>query len=251
MWEALTNTITPYLLDALALRPGERVLDVGCGAATATLELAAAVGPTGTVTGVDISHAVIAEAQRRAGGGTRDSRISLLVGDAAKQSFPGGPFTVATSQFGVMFFDDPVAAFSNIRRQLTPEGRLCFACWHHADRNPWSYAGKIADLLPPVDVVGKNPPGPFALSEPRYVARVLTQAGYREVTVSAHNSSIVVPHAMVVDDDELAVMGVPNARLRAARSRVEALLTPYRAAPGWLQIPIAFLIVQARVSPGG
>ena len=102
-----------YALAALAPRPGESVLDIGCGGGETALALARAVAPNGTVVGIDLSPAVLAFAQRAAEG---CERVRFVQADA--QSFPFEPasFDAAFSRFGVMFFADPTAAFINIRR---------------------------------------------------------------------------------------------------------------------------------------
>ena len=113
--EPLTAPVTPMLLDALALQPGERVVDIGSGGGGGTIEFARAVGPAGSVIGVDISDALVRLARARAdeaGAGN----VVFVVADAQTDELPGGPFDVATSKFGVMFFADPVGAFTNIPR---------------------------------------------------------------------------------------------------------------------------------------
>jgi len=248
MWEHLTSAVTPFLIEALAPMPGERVLDLGCGVGTATMRIAAAVGPAGTVTGIDICPAVIEEAKRRA---TSHRNLMLHVGDAARDCFPSAPFTAATSQFGVMFFDDPIAGFTNIRRHLTTDARLCFSCWQSADLNPWSYAAKIADLLPlPPESSNGYRPGPFSLSDPGHLRRILTQSGYHSLDIRAHRTCVVLPEETVVDDTELTGMGVPVAKLFEARHRVWQVLKPHRHVAGLLQIPLAFHLVTATAGIG-
>lgn len=110
---------------ALALRAGECVLDIGCGAGTTALELAQLVAPDGAVVGVDISAAVLTFAQRAAVG---QGRVQFIQADAQTFLFGTAAFDAAFSRFGVMFFADPVAAFHNIRRSLRPDGRVAFVC---------------------------------------------------------------------------------------------------------------------------
>jgi ubiquinone/menaquinone biosynthesis C-methylase UbiE len=93
------------MLDSAALRPGERVLDVGCGHAT-TIEVAERVAPHGTVLGVDISPEMLVPARRRADG---VDNVALLVADAQVHPFEPGSFDAVISRFGTMFFDDPAA----------------------------------------------------------------------------------------------------------------------------------------------
>jgi len=113
-------------LQALAPNPGESVLDIGCGGGETTLDLARAVAPDGEVVGVDLSAAVLAFAKRAA---ERCGRVRFVHADAQAFRFEPASFDAAFSRFGVMFFTDPAAAFSNIRRSLKPKGRLAFVCW--------------------------------------------------------------------------------------------------------------------------
>src|SRR4029077_1752563 len=116
--EPLERQLAPLgrrALAALAPQPGESVVDIGCGGGETALDLARAVAPDGTVVGIDLSAAVLAVAQRAAKG---CERVRFVHGDAPV--FPSEPasFDAAFSRFGVMFFADPIAAFSNIRRSL-------------------------------------------------------------------------------------------------------------------------------------
>jgi ubiquinone/menaquinone biosynthesis C-methylase UbiE len=123
---------------ALAPNPGESVLDIGCGGGETALDLARAVAPDGEVVGVDLSAAVLAFAKRAADG---CERVRFVHADAQAFRFEPASFDAAFSRFGVMFFTDPAAAFSNIRRSLKPNGRLAFVCWRALEENP-------LDLLP-------------------------------------------------------------------------------------------------------
>jgi len=120
-------------LQALAPNPGESVLDIGCGGGETTLELARAVAPDGTVVGIDLSAAVLAFAKRAANG---CERVRFVHADAQMFPFEPASFDAAFSRFGVMFFTDATAAFSNIRRSPKPNGRLAFVCWRALEENP-------------------------------------------------------------------------------------------------------------------
>ena len=119
-------------LAALAPRPGESVLDIGCGGGEA-LDLARAVAPDGTVVGVDLSAAVLTFARRPA---EWCERVRFVQADAQVFAFEPASFDAAFSRFGVMFFTDPTVAFINIRRSLRPNGRLAFVCWRALEENP-------------------------------------------------------------------------------------------------------------------
>ena len=165
--ERLTDAVTAFVLDAAALRPGERVLDVGCGGGKTSLAAARLVGPGGAVVGADLSTPLTALAERRAADADAQN-VSFRVVDMQVETLEGAPFDIALSQFGVMFFDEPAAAFANIRAHLRPGGRIVFACWQAIERNPWFFAPAIANLLPPPPepLPGKSPTGPFSLADP-------------------------------------------------------------------------------------
>src|ERR1044071_9117083 len=134
--DALELQLAPlgrHALAALAPRPGESVLDIGCGGGETALDLARAVAPDGTVVGIDLSAAVLAFAQRAAEG---RERVRFVQADGQVFPFEPASFDAAFSRFGVMFFADPTAAFINIRRSLRPNGRLAFVCWRALEENP-------------------------------------------------------------------------------------------------------------------
>ena len=179
-------------LEALAAREGESVLDVGCGPGTTTLALARLVGVTGRVVGVDISAPLLDVGRRRAAG---MANVDFVEADAQSAIPPGAPFDAVFSRFGVMFFDDPRAAFANLHAATAPDGRLAFVCWQDAEVNPWFRVtmAAIADL-PGVDVPPPphpDAPGPFSLAVPKRVHEILAAGGWRDVDVQAHEDEIV------------------------------------------------------------
>jgi len=122
-------------------RPGERVLDIGCGNGSTTLMLAEAVGPTGDVTGVDISQPMLAIARTR----VQASNIRFIEADAATHPFATDRDLIF-SRFGVMFFVEPVAAFANIRKAANTGGRLAFIAWRKVEENEWAMRPYLAAL---------------------------------------------------------------------------------------------------------
>jgi ubiquinone/menaquinone biosynthesis C-methylase UbiE len=125
-YEAVDGQIAPFGLRAMGaadVRPGERVLDVGCGCGETSLELARRVGASGSVTGVDISRLLI-ETSRQLADRLKVSNVRFEAADAETVPLPTQSFDLVFSGFGVMFFDDPEAAFRNLRNALRPGGRL-------------------------------------------------------------------------------------------------------------------------------
>ena len=181
--EQTERTVMPFGQDALAAaapKPGERVLDIGCGTGATTAELARLVAPGGRVLGADISHLLIGRARQR-----KVANAEFIVADAATHDFDAGAFDLAFSRFGVMFFGDPAAAFKNIRRALKPLGRLVFVCWRTLAENFWArvpmQAG--AEHLPPLPRPGPEDPGPFSFGDRGRVERILSDAGFGAPTV--------------------------------------------------------------------
>lgn len=245
-YEQLNSALTPSLFDALRLTRGERVLDVGSGFGTTTLRAGGAVRPNGSVVGIDISPAMVAAATQRAAHCNSAGLVSFRVADAQTDDIDGAPFDVAMSRLGVMFFDDPVAAFANLRRHLRSGGRLGFVCWQARERNPWAFGQLLADLIPDASRNADDcAPGPFALADPGRVGDVLEQAGFGEVGITAHFVTADVTDDAVVDDTELLLMGVADTALPEAHVRVKAHLDRYRLDATHLRMPLAFLVVKA------
>lgn len=244
--ERFTSEVTPHLLSVAALQAGERVLDVGSGGGLAALGAADVVGPSGAVTGADISRPLSRLAQSRAAEAGA-SNVAFVVADAQHDRIPGSPFDVAISQFGVMFFDEPATAFANIRAHLRPGGRVAFACWQAMDRNPWFFAPALVGFLrpPPPPAPDKSPTGPFALADGDRVRRLFEVAGYSSVALLERTIEIEAPEDALVDREQLTFMGVAPDRLDEAAASVANYLGQFRAATGVIGCPLAFQIVTA------
>jgi len=177
-YDAMLARLTPHLIGAARVAPGERVLDIGCGCGTTTLMVA---GQGASVLGADLSGPMLAVARERAAGldGVRFEQTDVQVHD-----FPAAAFDVALSRFGVMFFDDPPAAFTNVTRALRPGGRLAFLCWQDLRENQHR-ALALDAIAPHVDVTGAAPPGPgpFSFARPDYLRELLSGAGLSGVAV--------------------------------------------------------------------
>ncbi len=249
MWpkrERLTDAVTTFLLDAAALQPGERVLDVGSGGGTTSLAAARAVGLDGGVVGADISAPLAVLASRRAGDAGAGN-AKFCVADMQTDTVDGGPFDVALSQFGVMFFEEPVTAFGNIRAHLTPGGRIAFACWQDSDRNQWFVSAPLAEFLPPSPTPepGKSPTGSFSLAAPSRTEGILRSAGFIDVRSTAHEMTVDAPPDSVVDEDQLVFMGVPADKLAIAQTAVDEHMRQFVLSPTLSRFPLAFQVFQA------
>ncbi len=173
-------------LEGLDLKPGEAVIDVGCGCGQSTLALGERVGPSGKALGVDISQPMLEIARRRAAGAPQ---VSFLDADAQTHAFGSASFDAIYSRFGVMFFEDPVSAFANLRRALKPGGRLAFVCWRTPAENPIMTLPMqaAASHLPPPEPMTPGAPGPFAFADPERVETILAAAGYADVSIRAQD----------------------------------------------------------------
>jgi SAM-dependent methyltransferase len=190
---------------AAAIRPTDRVLDVGCGAGQATRDAARAAS-SGSALGVDLSSKMLEVARRRAvAEGVTNTRFEQA--DAQVHAFAAGSVDVAISRHGAMFFGDPVAAFRNVGRALRPGGWLTLLTWQPVGANEWIReiatalaAGRQLPTPPP------NAPGPFALSDPDRVRAILGDAGFREVRLEPHPGPMY--WGSTVEETERFVLGV-------------------------------------------
>lgn len=177
----------------VALKPqaGERLLDVGCGCGETSLELAKAVGASGRVTGVDISCPMLEIARKRAAE-TGAANVDFLEADAQTYALEADAYDGLFSRFGVMFFADPTAAFTNLRRALKPGGRLAFLCWRSPDQNPIMTLpmASVAHLFPPASPPEPGAPGPFAFADPKRVEAILSGAGFTDIAITPHDEKI-------------------------------------------------------------
>lgn len=172
---------------------GESAIDVGCGGGATSIALGRAVGREGRVLGIDISAALVAAALAAARARPAEGLpVAFERGDAATAALPRGAFDILYSRFGVMFFEDPVAAFAHLRAALKPGGRLAFACWRTAAENPWVRLplDAIRDFLP-VAPPPPDAPGPFAFGSEARVGAILSAAGFADIGLRRFDHSIL------------------------------------------------------------
>lgn len=178
--DAMFAAFVPVLLEPLAQRPGADVLDVGCG--TGALALAAA--RAGAVcAGVDVSAPMIELARARAASEGANARF--VCADAQRYDFGAARYDLILSRLGVMFFDDPVAAFAHLRGAVREGGAMRFLAWRGAAENPFMTTAEraVAPLLPELPLRRPGGPGQFAFADARQVREILQQAGWRAVDI--------------------------------------------------------------------
>ncbi len=256
LFDAELAAFADVVVDAVDPWPGARLLDIGCGTG-ALLELTVARGATGV--GVDISPAMVAAAAKRI------PRAEFVVADAQTDDLAAhGPFDAVVSRFGVMFFDDPVTAFANIRAAARPGSPLVFVCWRSVAENPIFTLGTsvLVQLLdPPSEPPAPDAPGPTAFADAERVRAILAGSGWREVEVSAYDATCDygTDGSDGVEERLAMILGTTTGQL--ARERLEPTLGPKRWAAllddvraevgrhlvdGRVQLPGAAWLVTAR-----
>jgi SAM-dependent methyltransferase len=197
MQEVLDGLLAPFearLTSEAFPGPGRRVLDIGCGAGATSLAMARRLGPEGSCLGVDISAPLIAAARARATAeGLPSARF--VQADAQTHAFEEGAFDGVISRFGVMFFDDPAAAFTNVRRAAKREAKLTFVAWRSPAENPFMTAAAraAAPLLPNLVPPSPDAPGQFAFADGARVRKILETSGWRDVELQPLDIATSVP----------------------------------------------------------
>ncbi|MHB2207128.1 class I SAM-dependent methyltransferase [Methylobacterium sp. CM6257] len=192
--DAVFAPLTEALFARVSLSAGDAVLDIGCGSGATTLEVARRVGTGGSVTGADISAPLLAVARSRIAAEANGSAPIQFV-EADVECAELGRFGQALSRFGVMFFADSARAFGNVRRMLTPGGRLTFLCWRTLPENLWVSVPRdaVLPLLPEAPPPPQpDTPGPFRFADADALSALLRGAGFGTVTCDAVDRDVVL-----------------------------------------------------------
>ena len=244
-------------MERARLVPGERVLDVGCGCGSTTLELARRVGPKGTATGVDISSVMLQRARRAATEAGLQNAFFENV-DAQTHAFNASSFDVVFSRFGVMFFAHPDVAFSNLLKALRPGGRLAFVTWQAVHLNPWMCVPMMAAAQHISIPVPANPhaPGPFAFADAERVRGILSAAGFTDLGFEELQDTVTVAGGSDIDQTVqfLLQMGPTGAAVReaaadaldAVTAAIREALQPYVTADGVRMEAAAWIVTGRR-----
>jgi SAM-dependent methyltransferase len=251
--DAMLAPLSAAALDTAAIKPGEHILDIGCGCGETSIKMAAAVGATGSVLGVDVSAPMLDLAKKRAG--TSHANLSFAEGDAAARAFEPGAHDLLFSRFGVMFFADPDAAFANMRKALKPGGRVTFVCWRDWRDNEWVRVPIMAvrPHVPPQPQLGPEDPGPFSFANPGRVRRILANAGFDVITMKPFDTPMELGDGL---DDAAAYLqefgpisraladASPDQRSAAAAALREALAPHAKTSP--VKLGAAVWLVSAK-----
>lgn len=225
--EELDERLHPFgvaAIDAARVQPGETVLDIGCGCGDTSLEMAKRAGADGSVLGLDLSRVMLERARERA----QDlENVRFEEGDAQVYPFEARSVDVIFSRFGVMFFEDPTAAFTNLRRALRPEGRLAFVCWQGLEKNPWmaiplSVTARHVDPGPSPE---PGAPGPMSFADADRVRGILEGAGFEGIDVTAFTPAMQIAADVDAAVTFLMRYGPSGRLLRDASSEVVDAVT--------------------------
>lgn len=201
-FDAVFAPLTERLFAGAELRPGEAVLDIGCGSGATTLRAAEAVGPTGRVTAADVSAPLLAvTAERIAARPTGGAAVDLVEADAQIHAFPRGAFDRVISRFGIMFFDDSIAAFANLHGALRDGGHLAVLCWRTLPENAWiaDPLDLVRSLVPDPEPTPPDAPGPFRFAEAERLADILSAAGFRDIAFAPVDEALVLGRSAAGD----------------------------------------------------
>ncbi len=230
------------------------MLDIGCGAGALTLKVADQSGAGKGALGVDVSVPLIELAKRRAS----EAQVPARFECADASTFDMEEATdVVVSRFGVMFFDDPASAFARIRAGSRRGGRLAFICWQALAKNDWALAplqAALPFLNEPPAQLPPDAPGPFAFGDKDHVARVLLQAGWKDVRIDPVDTRIVLPGEDTVSTAEFMMQLGPLSRILAEQALdagpvLDALVARISGecnANGRVTMPAACWLVTAR-----
>jgi SAM-dependent methyltransferase len=242
-------------MDRLNPRPGQMIVDLGCGTGLTTVELARRVAPSGRVLGADISSDLLDRARQHAVAAGLEN-VDFQHADVQSSDLGQSRFDGAYSRFGVMFFADPVAAFTNVRAALKTGGVLSFACWQPVAANEWmllpalaaaSALGTLPEAPPP------DAPGPFSLGDPERTGAILASSGFHDVEIAGHADTLEVAEdqippwveaALSVGAVQRMLEGAGDDDVRRIKAAIDEAMRS-RLRSGIVELGRAFFLVRA------
>jgi len=250
-YDRMLSPFSDALLRAADLQPGERVLDVGCGTGSTTLQAAQAVSPNGSMIGIDTNPDITAIAAQRA---RHAEAVTIVTGDAATYQ-PPQPVDVIIARFATMLFTNPVEAHRNLAAALRPGGRFVAVVWQAPARNLWHQLPMQAvhahlQLDRPQ---ASEAPGPFALADPTRINALLRDAGFAVARIDpiearswlARDVDDAVDFFNDASGDDLHKIAPPTT-IDAIRDTLRASLRPYRTDTG-IELPSAAWLIEATI----
>ncbi|QOZ34148.1 class I SAM-dependent methyltransferase [Bradyrhizobium sp. CCBAU 53421] len=252
--DIVLKPVLDLLIDRAAPKAGERIVDVGCGSGASSFALAAKVAPDGHVLGVDVSEPMLTRARQSTPQGLP---VEFALADATVHPFAGESFDLLASRFGVMFFADPVASFTNLHKAMKPTGRLAFACWQEPRENPFFMAPlqAVYKHVPKLPQLGPEDPGPFSFASEARVKRILSEPGFSGIAMEpckieldvaiGRGIETAVQSALEIGPASRALEGHPDEVRSAAVASIREALAPFAKGDS-VPLPGAIWIVTAR-----
>ncbi|WP_375742061.1 class I SAM-dependent methyltransferase [Corallococcus interemptor] len=196
--DAMFKPLENLLVEAVAEGSARRVLDVGCGTGSTTLAVARRLGAEGRCTGIDISEPMLAAARARAE--QEDTPARFIRANAQLHTFEPASFDMIISRFGVMFFEDPVQAFTNLRHAARRDARLLAIAWRSPSENPFMTTAEraAAPLLPNLPARKPDAPGQFAFADSNRVHRILEASGWAGIDIQPIDVTCTLPEKELV-----------------------------------------------------
>lgn len=225
--------VSEILIRHAAVKPGENIIDIGCGCGATAFDLARQVAPGGRVTGVDISAPMLARARDLTPPG---APVEFVQADATVYPFALANADLLFSRFGVMFFAQPSVSFANMRKALRPNGRLVFACWRTPRDNPWMMLGlhEAYKHVPKLPEMKPDDPGPFSFAQEERVHRILGEAGFSTIEMERADLTLdiatgrgldgAVETTLTIGPASRALQDQPTGRVAAATQSIRTAL---------------------------
>ena len=220
--DIMLNPLGTKAISKLDLSKATKIIDIGCGCGATTLEIAKQL-EEGEIIGVDISEPMLARAAKNASDQSL-SNANFQVLDVQVDDMPSD-FDIAFSRFGVMFFEDPYQAFSNIYKSLKENGQLSFVCWQNPPLNPWQSLS-LQVIKEYLDLPSPPPksPGPFAFEDKNYISDILNQSNFKDIEIEDNQEDIVMFSGKSIEEaceDYLTINPVVTEMLKNSKDELK------------------------------